>query len=73
MTLRPKCVTPEAFVSFYAQKALLVGCLTRLRVIRPSSLFELLASIEVLRFELQYRPAVVAVDGMSSFFWQDKV
>ena len=51
----------------------LVGCLRRLRVIRPASLFELLASIEVLRFELEHRPAVIAVDGMGSFFWQDKV
>lgn len=54
-------------------QGLLADCLARLRVIRPSSLFELLASLEVLRFELQHRPTVVAVDGMSSFYWQDKV
>lgn len=57
----------------FSWQAVLVGCLKRLRVIRPASLFELLASIEVLRFELEHRPAVVAVDGMGSFFWQDKV
>eukprot|EP00904_Undaria_pinnatifida_P009886 jgi/Undpi1/6027/HiC_scaffold_2.g01301.m1 len=54
-------------------EAVLLECLRRLRVIRPASLFELLASIEVLRFELEHRPAVVAVDGMGSFFWQDKM
>ncbi|CAM9655152.1 unnamed protein product [Ectocarpus fasciculatus] len=51
----------------------LVGCLRRLRVVRPAGLFELLAAIEVLRFELGHRPAVVVVDGMGSFFWQDKM
>lgn len=50
-----------------------MACLRRLRLVRPASLFELLASIEVLRFELEHRPAVVAVDGMGSFYWQDKV
>ena len=54
-------------------QAVLVGCLRRLRVVRPAGLFELLAAIEVLRFELEHRPAVVVVDGMGSFFWQDKV
>ncbi|CAM9976064.1 unnamed protein product, partial [Hapterophycus canaliculatus] len=54
-------------------EAVLVGCLRRLRVVRPAGLFELLAAIEVLRFELEHRPAVVVVDGMGSFFWQDKV
>ena len=48
-------------------------CLRRLRVVRPTSLFELLASIEVLRFELGHRAAVIAVDGVGSFYWQDKV
>lgn len=42
-------------------------------MVRPASLFELLASVEVLRFELEHRPAVVVVDGMGSFYWQDKV
>ncbi|CAB1111787.1 unnamed protein product [Ectocarpus sp. CCAP 1310/34] len=51
----------------------LIGCLRRLRVVRPAGLFELLAAIEVLRFELGHRPAVVVVDGMGSFFWQDKM
>ena len=50
-----------------------MGCLRRLRVVRPTGLFELLAAVEVLRFELGHRPAVVVVDGMGSFFWQDKV
>lgn len=59
--------------SHFCWQAVLLECLRRLRVIRPASLFELLASIEVLRFELEHRPAVVAVDGMGSFFWQDKV
>ncbi len=54
-------------------QAVLVGCLRRLRVVRPTGLFELLAAVEVLRFELGHRPAVVAVDGVGSFFWQDKV
>lgn len=55
------------------KQAVLVGCLQRLRVVRPAGLFELLSAIEVLRFELEHRPVVVVVDGMGSFFWQDKV
>ncbi|CAM9722438.1 unnamed protein product [Ascophyllum nodosum] len=54
-------------------EAVLVECLRRLRVVRPTSLFELLASIEVLRFELGHRAAVIAVDGVGSFYWQDKM
>lgn len=57
----------------FHDQAVLVGCLRRLRVVRPTGLFELLAAVEVLRFELGHRPAVVVVDGMGSFFWQDKV
>lgn len=54
-------------------QAVLVGCLRRLRVVRPVGLFELLAAIEVLKYEEEHRPGVVVVDGMGSFFWQDKV
>lgn len=54
-------------------QAVLVDCLRRLRVVRPDGLFELLAAIEVLKHEVEHRPAVVVVDGMGSFFWQDKV
>eukprot|EP00903_Cladosiphon_okamuranus_P008091 g7801.t1 len=54
-------------------EVVLNGCLRRLRVVRPAGLFELLAAIEVLRFELEHRPAIVVVDGLGSFFWQDKM
>lgn len=42
-------------------------------MVRPDGPFELLAAIEVLKYEVNRRPAVVVVDGMGSFFWQDKV
>ncbi|CAM9498328.1 unnamed protein product [Choristocarpus tenellus] len=53
--------------------ALVLGCLKRLKVVRPASTLEVLASIEVLRYELQHRAAVVAFDGMGTFYWQDKM
>lgn len=70
---RPPLPSRAFFSSSYLGQAVLVRCLRRLRVVRPAGLFELLAAIEVLRFELEHRPAVVVVDGMGSFFWQDKV
>ncbi|CAM9249266.1 unnamed protein product [Discosporangium mesarthrocarpum] len=55
------------------EQALALDCLTRLKVVRPATSMEFIASLEVLRYELQHSMALLAVDGMGSFYWQDKM